>query len=68
MNYEHKESLERALISQTWNQSLAGAVVAAIEQRLKNPQVKEAPSALQLAIEKEKEFRSGPNTPDTSEE
>ena len=70
MNYEHKTNLEKALLSQTWNKSLTGAVVDAIEEDLKKPKTKKAPSMLQLAIakEKKKEFQSGPNISEGSEE
>ena len=70
MNYEHKTNLEKALLSQTWNKSLTGAVVDAIEEDLKKPKAKKAPSMLQLAIakEKKKEFQSGPNISEGSEE
>ena len=54
MNYEQKSNLEKALISQTYNKSLAGAVVNAIEEDLKRPKPKQEPSALKIAIEKEK--------------
>ena len=70
MNYEHKSNLKQALISQTWNKSLAGEVVNAIEEDLKKPKKKLEPSILQLAIEKEKgkKFKSGPDTFDNYEE
>ncbi len=70
MNYKHKSNLEQALISQTWNKSLAGEVVTAIEEDLKKPKKKVEQSILQLAIEKEKgrKFKSGPDTFDSSEE
>jgi len=70
MNYEHKSNLKQALISQTWNKSLAGEVVTAIEEDLKKPKKKLEPSILQLAIEKEKgkKLNSGPDTFDNSEE
>ena len=64
MNYEHKSNLKKALISQTWNKNLAGAVINAIEENLKRPQPKGEPSALQIAIEKEKglKVKAGPGT------
>ena len=70
MNYEHKSNLKNALISQTWNQQLASAVIDAIEENLKKAKPKVGPSSLQLAIEKEKgkKFKSGPETPEVSEE
>ena len=54
MNYEHKSSLEMALLSQTWNKKLTGAVVTAIEEELKKPKPKKRPTMLEIAIEKEK--------------
>ena len=54
MNYEHKLNLKKAIISQTWNKNLAGAIVNAIEKDLRKPKPKAGQSMLQLAIEKEK--------------
>ena len=70
MNYEHKSCLEKALISQTWNKNLAGAVVNAIEEDSKKPKPKKGPSMLQLAIENEKakRYKSGPDFSEGSEE
>ncbi len=70
MNSEHKANLKKALISQTWNKKLAGAVVNAVENEQQKPLKKEKPSALQLAIEKEKggKFKSGPSTAESPEE
>ena len=70
MNYEQKSNLEKALISQTYNKSLVGEVVNAIEENLKRPKPKQEPSALKIAIEKEKgrNFESRPDTSDNSEE
>ena len=70
MNYEHKSSLEKALISQTWNKNLTGAVVTAIEENSKKPKPKKEPSKLQLAIENEKakKYKSGPDFSEGSEE
>ena len=70
MNYEHKSNLKNALVSQTWNKNLASAVVEAIETDKKKPKKKESPTALQLAIAKEKgkKFKSGPDTSEGSEE
>ena len=70
MNYEHKANLKSALLSQTWNKSLTGAVVEAIEEDLKKPKPKPSPSMLQLAIEEEKgkQFKSGPDISEGSEE
>ena len=70
MNYEHKSNLKKAIISQTWNKNLAGAVVNAIEEDLKKPKPKEEPSSLQIAIEKEKgrKFKPGPDTTEGADE
>ena len=70
MNLEHKSNLRKALLSQTWNQSLAAEVIHAIEQGLKTPKPREAKSAIQLAIEKEKKnrFRSRSNISIVTEE
>ena len=53
MNNEHKDNLQQALISQTWNKELAGEVLAAIETDLQRPKSKPNPSKLKLAIERE---------------
>ena len=70
MNYEQKSNLEKALLSQTWNKNLAKAVVSSIEAELLKAKPQKAPSALQLAVEKEKgkQFRSGPDISDESAE
>ena len=70
MNYEHKSNLEKALVSQTWNKHLAGAVVSAIEEDLKKPKPKPEPSPLQIALikEKGKQFKSGPEALESQEE
>ena len=70
MNYEQKANLKKALLSQTYNKNLAGAVVNAIEEALKRPKPKQEPSVLKLAIEKEKGRSSQPlsGTSDNSEE
>ncbi|WP_320668217.1 hypothetical protein [Prochlorococcus sp. MIT 1307] len=70
MNYAQKLNLEKALVSQTWNQNLAGAVINAIEQDQKKAKPKQGPSLLQLAIEREKgkKFKSGPDTSEIAEE
>lgn len=70
MNYEHKSNLKKALISQTWNKPLAGAVINAIEEDLKQPKKKAEPSILQLAVEKEKSksVKSFPVINDNSDE
>ena len=70
MNYEHKSSLEKALLSQTRNKNLTVAIVTAIEEDSKKRKPKKTPSMLQLAIEKEKrkKFKSGPDISEGSEE
>lgn len=54
MNYEHKTNLQKALISQTWNEVLASKIVTAIEENLRKPKPSKGPSMLQIAVEKEK--------------
>ena len=70
MNYEQKSNLEKALISQTYNKRLAGAVVNAVEKDLRRTKPKDEPSALKIAIEKEKgrSFKSRPDTSESLEE
>ncbi len=60
MNHEHRSNLKKALLSQTWNTALAGAVLQSIEADQEKPKLKKAPSALQLAVQEEKgkQFKS----------
>ena len=61
MHSELKANLEKALVAQTSNKSLAGALVAAVEEDIKKPKEIKKQSKLQLAVQKEKgrRFKSG---------
>ena len=60
MNEEEKLNLEKAIISQTWNERLAKAVVSAVEGEASKPKRKKETSALQRAVEMEQGKKSKP--------
>ncbi len=60
MNNEERLSLEKVILSQTWNQSLARRIINAIAMEAKKPKRKKETSALQRAVEEEKGKSSKP--------
>ena len=54
MDQEHKSTLRRTIISQTWNNNLAKRLIEYVESTNSNPKINSGPSKLQLAIISEK--------------
>ncbi len=54
MDYEHRLTLEKTIVSQTWNNQLVEALISAIEEDLKTPKCLKSPSALTIALNAEK--------------
>ena len=54
MDQEHKSTLRRTIISQTWNNNLAKKLIEDVEKANSTPKINSGPSKLQLAIHSEK--------------